>query len=1154
MTAAVMKTPPVQVGTLGRPELLVANHFHLALRPSRTAKIPLKWYLWQVTFPEDKEAEEAAAAAAAGRDQGKGAGKGKGKARKKKAEDEDADPPRRFRDAAIDLVMRRVEDAAWIYDGARQLWVRQDEQGAMVEIASEIQSVKPDICRSSSILVSFSPTKEDGDDQTQRTINLDNIFRVNLDDTMLVEKQFLQVALAGFRSKISSRRHTGPVLELISKGRRSIFPGRNRELFDLEEVSLAHGRQLWWGFTSQINFVTGADGKKSMVTLSLNMVPTVGLPEMEAIDFLAVILAENYSKSVRDRDSNTKYYADQMRKNIFPNDLTQSRLKSTLMSEAGLRKIKVSVNYFGHERKKQIVGISDKGADNLRFAYKEEGASNGTISVADYFKIRYRKNLTFPKLPCLALGTDSNWVPIELVKIMGGEHNILAGKMRQEYQGDVVKVTAMSPASRKNSIEKSIALNNYGPGASLELLGIDTESKLATVEGRVLPPPKLKGGKDTEVTIGNYSNRLTANRVPGFEIKWGLWSFAKSRDSSYRDITPDLDDLRDALWYSASNMGVKFARPSFCEVPEAAHEAFHSRHMTKWHREVEDELWRQCKQHGIHLLVVVLPEKSEYANQLRGFLKTTTETDPDFYKFGVVTQCVCYAGPDAGKGGSKGKGKGTSAKANNLMMKILPKLPFSPNGKGCCHAVELSQVHPLLQVPTMVVGADVTHHVGGVSIAGIVATRDRSFINYFSHILAQSTHDEDSQKVRTRQSQEKIVNLDVAMEHLMKEWREVNSGRLPQHIFYYRDGVSDGQFLMVLRHEYNKLVEAFRRVGGDDYKPKVAVIVGQKRHPTRFFKAGKAGGKGAASSSGGKGGKGGDKGGKGDQGKGKGKAGFECQPDPGTAVSGGLCDLGHLNFYLVSQNAGLGTAVPCHYHVLHLDDFRLPDKTKAGINDLQRITYDLCHLYSRSDKAVGYAAPAYLADHLAERGKDWLESQYSLSDTASSGSAEDPMKVQERVRWLNSKFSEFSNPSWKGEISSSEALQDASRNLVGTGFGAQVPTRILPLKRGECAFFLARMRACSVRAGFGRRACGTLSIAAADSKPGGNPSPGLLGLFPLQLYNMAQHALPASALPHLPKAWLKVFHQRRAAACCAPSGESMAIRGRGAQSPKMVNH
>ena len=59
----------------------------------------------------------------------------------------------------------------------------------------------------------------------------------------------------------------------------------------------------------------------------------------------------------------------------------------------------------------------------------------------------------------------------------------------------------------------------------------------------------------------------------------------------------------------------------------------------------------------------------------------------------------------------------------------------------------------------------------------------------------------------------------------------------------------------------------------------------------------------------------------------------------------------------------------------------------VGPDDLQQVMYDLCHLYPRADKTVSYASPAYLAGHVCERGKLYLEVRYpSNLDAASLGS------------------------------------------------------------------------------------------------------------------------------------------------------------------------
>merc|ERR1719410_131996 len=195
-----------------------------------------------------------------------------------------------------------------------------------------------------------------------------------------------------------------------------------------------------------------------------------------------------------------------------------------------------------------------------------------------------------------------------------------------------------------------------------------------------------------------------------------------------------------------------------------------------------------------------------------------------------------------------------------------------------------------------------------------------------------------------------------------------------------------------------QLAEAFHRVGGESYNPKLIIIVGQKRHQTRFFpeelKYEEKNGHGASQKGYGK-----DK---------KGGLGDTSNVPPGTVADLGISQPGHMNFYLVSHQGIKGTSVPCHYHVLHLDK-----RLDVGPDDLQQITYDLCHLYPRADKTVSYASPAYLADHVCERGKLYLEAQFPSSlDAASlagvSNTSDDSVEdarlramVEDRVDWFN---------------------------------------------------------------------------------------------------------------------------------------------------------
>lgn len=74
----------------------------------------------------------------------------------------------------------------------------------------------------------------------------------------------------------------------------------------------------------------------------------------------------------------------------------------------------------------------------------------------------------------------------------------------------------------------------------------------------------------------------------------------------------------------------------------------------------------------------------------------------------------------------------------------------------------------------------------------------------------------------------------IIFEHL-KVYKEKNK-TLPDKIFYYRDGVSEGQFDQVMAIERNAMLLACREIQpGYEKKVQMTVVVVQKRHHTRFF-------------------------------------------------------------------------------------------------------------------------------------------------------------------------------------------------------------------------------------------------------------------------------------------------------------------------------
>ena len=58
---------------------------------------------------------------------------------------------------------------------------------------------------------------------------------------------------------------------------------------------------------------------------------------------------------------------------------------------------------------------------------------------------------------------------------------------------------------------------------------------------------------------------------------------------------------------------------------------------------------------------------------------------------------------------------------------------------------------------------------------------------------------------------------------------------LPQNILIYRDGVSEGQYNIVLTKELQSIKEACKAVYKKKHQPNITILVGGKSHNARFF-------------------------------------------------------------------------------------------------------------------------------------------------------------------------------------------------------------------------------------------------------------------------------------------------------------------------------
>lgn len=238
-------------------------------------------------------------------------------------------------------------------------------------------------------------------------------------------------------------------------------------------------------------------------------------------------------------------------------------------------------------------------------------------------------------------------------------------------------------------------------------------------------------------------------------------------------------------------------------------------------------------------------------------------------------------------------------------------------------------------------GLDVNHGKSKVregfpkmpSTVGIVGTRNINATLYTAFMKAQ-------RKPESNEDREVIQPsvLKPAVTEMLKQFYKTSS-RKPERIIVYRDGVSNGQFLKVLATEMKTIMEACEELpasNGTRYRPPITFVTVQKRHDSRLFPEKIT-----------------------NDFKGREKQNAIA----GTVVDTEMVTKRWWNFFLCSHEGIQGTSKPAHYSVLF-------DENDFSNDQLQSLTYYLCHLYGKCPRAVSLPAPTYYAHWTAFRAAE----------------------------------------------------------------------------------------------------------------------------------------------------------------------------------------
>lgn len=515
----------------------------------------------------------------------------------------------------------------------------------------------------------------------------------------------------------------------------------------------------------------------------------------------------------------------------------------------------------------------------------EFSLSNGEkITFLDYYKKSYNLDIEHHEQPLLlSIPKEKNnrngekkvpdmicLIP-ELANMTG-----LTEEMRTDFQmmRELAKYTKLSPTARRDSlialcrsINKNASVRN-----ELERWGFELDTDLYRLEGRKLPMETIKFG-DSEVSAGPEADwgRAVGNNKVINAVDVQEWLFlATKRDSS------KAEEFVTTYKRCAQNMGIRVSNPNLIYL----------------HNDRTENYIAALKE-GMHSKV-----------QLVVFLFPSQRGD----RYNSIKRLCCIENPVPSQ-----VINARTISDQRKLRSVTQKIALQINCK-------LGGTLWSVNIPTksiMVCGVDVNHDGKGSarrSVLAFVSSMNPECTKWYS-------------KVKVQESSEEMAScMKVCLVDALKKYHDVNH-KLPDRVVLYRDGVGDGELAMVKDFEVEQLKECMVQSGNKEFRPKLAVIVVQKRINTRLLAL-------------------------------EMNSSDLSNPPPGTVVDHSVTKNDWYDFFVVSQHVRQGTVTPTHFVVVH-------DELGWNADRIQALTYKMTHLYYNWPGTVRVPAPCQYAHKLA---------------------------------------------------------------------------------------------------------------------------------------------------------------------------------------------
>ncbi|KAJ4516711.1 Protein argonaute [Exophiala dermatitidis] len=517
------------------------------------------------------------------------------------------------------------------------------------------------------------------------------------------------------------------------------------------------------------------------------------------------------------------------------------------------------------------------------------------VTIAQYFKRKYNTALQYPKLPLVEMTKKGVKYPMELLHIPNGQR--FPAKLDEFQTANMIKFAVSPPAVRLKAINEGKSWLDWNNDKYLVNYGLRVENEPIRTNARILPPPSIKFGNNVVESPGTRGRwdlkgkKFLTGNVEEL-VAWGVGMFpGRSR--------PDKSAI--------DKFCLDFARAYRNHGGRVSNKPPYIKLLNKDAGKAVEEFHQECGNfynRKPQLLVFLVQDRQAFH-----YLRIKKSCD---CRYGVVSQVMQI--PQVLKGNPQ--------YYSNVLMKVNAKLG------GCTSQVvpHATSGFKSFSAPTMIIGADVSHASPGspqASMAALTVSYDRHGGRYAA---ACQTNGHRVEMISA-------ANFHDMLRPLIQNWiPQVGGNRLPQQVYYMRDGVSEGQFLHVLNQEVPNIKSVLNSFHPQKkWEGKITVIIASKRHHVRAFPTGAG-------------------------------ADNKGNPLPGCLIERDVTMPNEWDFFLYSHIALQGTSRPVHYTVLYDDANHRPET-------LQNMIYEHCYQYMRSTTSVSLHPAVYYAHLASNRAK-----------------------------------------------------------------------------------------------------------------------------------------------------------------------------------------